>query len=71
LGYLARSRAGKIDSVLISIFSSNPPEGADLSDLMHLEQAFSAILGRNVDLVSYGGLDPEVDQDVLDDTVLL
>jgi predicted nucleotidyltransferase len=38
---------------------------------MHLEQAFSAILGRNVDLVSYGGLDPEVDQDVLDDTVLL
>jgi len=52
-------------------FLVEPPEGADLFDLMHLEQAFSAILGRDVDIVSYGGLDEDVDRDVLNDARLV
>jgi predicted nucleotidyltransferase len=52
-------------------FLVEPPEGADLFDLRHLEEAFSKILGRDVDLVSYAGLDPELDKDVLGATVLV
>lgn len=52
-------------------FLVEPPQGADLNDLMHLEETFITILGRDVDLVSYGGLDPELDRDILKDTVLV
>ena len=52
-------------------FLVEPPEGADLFDLRHLEEAFSTILGRHVDLVSYAGLDTTLDKDVLKDTVLV
>jgi len=37
-------------------FIVEPPQSADLSDLVHLEEALSAILGRDADLVRYGGL---------------
>jgi len=52
-------------------FVVEPPKGADLFDVMHLEEAFIAILGRDIDLVTYGGLDPELDRDILRDTVLV
>lgn len=48
-----------------------PPDGADLFDMIRLEEAFEAILGRSVDLVSYRGLDPQRDRDILRDRVLL
>lgn len=48
-----------------------PPVGADLVDLTRLEEAFEAILGRRVDLVSYRGLDERLDRDILRDRVLL
>lgn len=48
-----------------------PPAGADLFDMLRLEEAFEVVLGRNVDLVSYGGLDPRLDRDILRDKVLL
>lgn len=48
-----------------------PPAGADLFDMVHLEEALEAILGRGVDLVSYRGLDPQRDRDILRDKVLL
>lgn len=52
-------------------FVVEPPAGASLFDLAALREAFTQILGREVDLVTYGGLDPEVDRDILRDTVLL
>jgi predicted nucleotidyltransferase len=52
-------------------FLVEPPKGADLFDLMHLEEAFTVILGREVDLVSYGGLDSHLDNDILKDAVLV
>lgn len=52
-------------------FVVEPPSGASLSDLAALQEAFTRILGREVDLVTYGGLDPEVDRDILQDVVLV
>jgi uncharacterized protein len=52
-------------------FLVEPPQGADLSDIKNLEETFTTILGRNVDLVSYGGLDPELDRDIMRDVVLV
>lgn len=48
-----------------------PPASATLSDLVCLEETLEIILGRDVDLVSYRGLDPHLDQDILRDAVLL
>jgi predicted nucleotidyltransferase len=48
-----------------------PPDDADLFDMVRLEEALEAILGRGVDLVSYRGLDPKRDRDILRDKVLL
>jgi predicted nucleotidyltransferase len=48
-----------------------PPEGADLFDLIHLEEALSTILGRNVDLVSNRALNPTLDRDILNDRIAL
>lgn len=52
-------------------FIVEPPQSADLSDLLHLEEALGAILGRDVDLVTYGGLDPQLDRNILHDAVLV
>ena len=52
-------------------FVVEPPSGASLSDLAALREAFTRVLGREVDLVTYGGLDPELDRDILRDTVLV
>lgn len=48
-----------------------PPAGADLFDMVRLEEALESILGRSVDLVSYRGVDPKRDRDILRDRVLL
>ena len=48
-----------------------PPSDADLFDMLRLEDALGATLGRVVDLVSYRGLDATRDRDILRDKVLL
>jgi predicted nucleotidyltransferase len=48
-----------------------PPAGADLFDMVRLEEVLEAILDRSVDLVSYRGLDPKRDGDILRDKMLL
>ena len=48
-----------------------PPPGADLFEMLRFEEALGTILGRRVDLVSYRGLDPGLDRDILRDRVLL
>jgi uncharacterized protein len=52
-------------------FVVEPPPGANLFDLAALQEAFTRILGREVDLVTYGGLDPVLDRDILRDTELV
>lgn len=48
-----------------------PPEGADVFDMLRLRDTLAAVLGRDVDLVSYRGLDPRLDQDILRDKMLI
>ena len=52
-------------------FVVEPPAGASLVDLVELQEAFTRILGRQVDLITYGGLDPVLDRDILRDTELV
>ncbi len=49
----------------------HPPAGATIGDLLDLQELFERILGRSVDVVSYGGLKAGVDDDVRRDAVVL
>lgn len=48
-----------------------PSDDVDLFDMARLEEVLEKVLGRNVDLVSYGGLDAKRDRDILRDKALL
>jgi len=48
-----------------------PPEGTTIKYLRALGELFEAVLGHPVDLVSYGGLKPGVDDDVVKEAVML
>lgn len=48
-----------------------PPAGTDVFDMLHLQEILAVVLGRDIDLVSYRGLDPRLDHDILRDKVLL
>jgi len=52
-------------------FVVQPPREAVLSDLVELRWTLGRIVGREVDLVTYGGLDSELDRDILQDSVLV
>lgn len=41
-----------------------PPRGAQITDLVALASTFSAIVGRPVDVVTYGGLKDGIDDDI-------
>ena len=48
-----------------------PPAGAGIKELVELQGIFKEILGRPVDLVTYGGLKPMIDADIRAEAVLL
>lgn len=48
-----------------------PPDGTSSFDFVRFQQLIEEVLGREIDLVSYGGLRPELDEDVLRDAVPL
>lgn len=47
------------------------PAGTSISGMRELQDLFGRILGRSVDLISYGGLKPGIDDDVRAEAVLL
>jgi uncharacterized protein len=47
------------------------PEGTSSFDFVRFKQLFEQVLGREVDLVSYGGLKANVDDDIRREAVLL
>jgi len=49
----------------------DPPEGSGIKELVALREIFQEILARPVDLVTYGGLKPEIDDDIRAEAVLL
>ncbi|MCI4012662.1 nucleotidyltransferase domain-containing protein [Brevibacterium sp. ZH18] len=48
-----------------------PPPGTSSFDFVEFKQMLEEVLGREVDLVSFGGLDPLLDSDILHDKRLL
>lgn len=48
-----------------------PPPATSISDLLAMRDLFERILGRSVDLMSYGGLKPKIDDDIRREAVLL
>ncbi len=48
-----------------------PPAGSDVFDMLRLQDTLATVLGKDVDLVSYGGLDASLDRDILRDRVLI
>jgi predicted nucleotidyltransferase len=48
-----------------------PPEGTTIKALRALSELFEVVLGHHVDLVSYGGLKPGIDDGVTREAVLL
>lgn len=48
-----------------------PPAGATLEDMSRFREAVERLLGRSVDVVSYGGLKPGIDDDILREAVPL
>ncbi|WP_311208867.1 MULTISPECIES: nucleotidyltransferase domain-containing protein [unclassified Aeromicrobium] len=49
----------------------DPPIDASIADVMRLRGTFETVLGRPVDLVTYGGLHPARDADILTDAKAL
>ena len=47
------------------------PEGTSSFDFVWFQQLIEQILGRGIDLVSYGGLKPGIDDDIREDAVAL
>jgi predicted nucleotidyltransferase len=67
-GSVARHRA-RPDSD-IDLLVQAPPD-TSISGLLALRRLFETVLGRPVDLVTYGGLKPNIDDDIRREAVLL
>lgn len=60
-GSVARGQARQNSD--IDLLVQAPPR-TTISDLLALRALFEDILGRGVDLITYGGLDPMIDDDI-------
>ena len=67
-GSVARHRAREDSDIDLLV---QPPPDTSIGDLLAMRHTFEQILGRPVDLVSYGGLRPDRDDDILREAVLL
>jgi predicted nucleotidyltransferase len=67
-GSVARHEARKDSDIDLLV---EAPEGTSSFDFVRFEQVVEQVLGREVDLVSYGGLKANVDDDIRREAVLL
>lgn len=67
-GSVARRQARQDSDVDLLV---EAPAGTSISGLVSLQGLLKAVLGRPVDLVSYGGLKPGIDDDVRREAMLL
>jgi len=67
-GSLARGQAARDSDIDLLV---QAPEGTSTFDFLRLRQLIENVLGREVDLVSYGGLKPVLDDDIRREAVLL
>jgi uncharacterized protein len=67
-GSVARHEARKDSDIDLLV---ETPDGTSSFDFVRFKQLIEHVLGREVDLVSYGGLKANVDDDIRRDAVLL
>ena len=67
-GSVARGTAHKESDV---DFLVQPPRGAQIRDLVEFRDLLGEVLGREVDVITYGALKPELDSDIRREAVLL
>lgn len=67
-GSIARQEARDDSDIDLLI---RQPSGTTIKNLTHLRSVLERILGRRVDVVTYGGLDPLIDQDIQREAVPL
>ena len=67
-GSVARHEARKDSDIDLLV---EAPEGTSSFDFIRFKQLIELVLGREVDLVSYGGLKADVDDDIRREAVLL
>lgn len=67
-GSVARQRARKDSDIDLLV---EAPEGTSSFDFIRFKQLIEQVLGREVDLVSYGGLQAKLDDDIRREAVLL
>lgn len=48
-----------------------PPAGTSSFDFVEFKQLLERVLGREIDLISFGGLDSRIDKDIVEDSRLL
>ena len=67
-GSVARHQARQDSDIDLLV---EPPPDTSIGDLLAMRELFEQILGRPVDLITYGGLKPGLDDDILREAVLL
>lgn len=67
-GSVARREAGQDSDIDLLV---EAPEGASSFEFIRFKQLLERVLGRQIDLVEYGGLKPKLDDDIRRDAVLL
>jgi hypothetical protein len=67
-GSVARHEARKDSDIDLLV---ETPDGTSSFDFIRFKQLIEQVLGREVDLVSYGGLKAKVDDDIRREAVLL
>ncbi|KAA0022549.1 nucleotidyltransferase domain-containing protein [Antrihabitans cavernicola] len=67
-GSVARGQARADSDIDLLV---EPPAGTTIGTLLALRELFEIILERSVDLVTYGGLKPKLDDDIRGEAVLL
>ena len=67
-GSVARHQARRDSDI---DFLVEAPEGTSTFGLIRFQQLLEQILGRRIDLISYGGLKPRLDDDIRREAVLL
>jgi predicted nucleotidyltransferase len=67
-GSVARHQAGQDSDIDLLV---EAPEGTSSFGFIRFKQLIEQVLGREIDLVSYGGLKPKLDDDIRREAVLL
>lgn len=67
-GSIARDEARQDSDIDLLV---EAPEGTSSFEFVKFKMLFERVLGREIDLVTYGGLKPKVDDDIRQEAVLL